>query len=426
MSRKRVVIAGLGDSGVLTAIKLARHADVVGISAKPALVTGQELGLRISRPNDWARDNWISFDRFRGLDRVRTVHGTLTGVDLAARIVFVQRDDGSPLTEPYDALIISTGVTNGFWRRSTLQSADEIATDLQAAHDRLAATESVIVVGGGAAAVSSAANLAITWPDKRVDLYFPGDRGLPRHHPRTWARIRQRLIEVGVELHPGHRALLPDGFTGDEITNEPAEASRSGPQTLIRAGGTLDHGASGRPRRGRPTGLAVDFVVESDHVQLSEIVQRVQNDDCGRASATLRDPRRCHRRPQSDRATQREDDHPHSSIRTRRPQRPPLRRNGFVSDTNPNSSFQRGRLSAGTPKRPAFTASRMHFVGQFSNPTKALERALRPVHAAVAHAFADRDHQLRGVTNRGAGGGGAWRIAARSVMLRFFGRVTKA
>ena len=223
MGRKRVVIAGLGDSGVLTAINLARHADVVGISAKPALVSGQELGLRISRPNDWARDNWISFDRFRGLDRVRTVHGTLTGVDLAARIVFVKRDDGSPLTEPYDALIISTGVTNGFWRRSTLQSADEIAVDLQAAHDRLAATESVIVVGGGAAAVSSAANLAITWPGKRVDLYFPGDRGLPQHHPRTWARIRQRLIEVGVELHPGHRALLPDGFTGDEITNEPVQ-----------------------------------------------------------------------------------------------------------------------------------------------------------------------------------------------------------
>ena len=167
MGRKRVVIAGLGDSGVLTAINLARHADVVGISAKPALVSGQELGLRISRPNDWARDNWISFDRFRGLDRVRTVHGTLTGVDLAARIVFVKQDDGSPLTEPYDALIISTGVTNGFWRRSTLQSADEIAVDLQAAHDRLAATESVIVVGGGAAAVSSAANMAITWPGKR-------------------------------------------------------------------------------------------------------------------------------------------------------------------------------------------------------------------------------------------------------------------
>lgn len=42
-TRKRVVIAGLGDSGVLTAIHLVRHADVVGISVKPALVSGQEL-----------------------------------------------------------------------------------------------------------------------------------------------------------------------------------------------------------------------------------------------------------------------------------------------------------------------------------------------------------------------------------------------
>ena len=80
MSRPRVVIAGLGDSGLLTAIKLARHFDVVGISVKPALVSGQELGLRVARPKDWARDNWIPFDKFRGLDRVRTVQATLTGV----------------------------------------------------------------------------------------------------------------------------------------------------------------------------------------------------------------------------------------------------------------------------------------------------------------------------------------------------------
>ena len=110
MKRKRIVIAGLGDSGVLTAIRLARHAEVIGISAKPALVSGQELGWRLSRPHDWARANWIPFDRFRGLDRVRTVHGTLTGVDLAARSVLVRHDDGSSSAETYDALVISTGV----------------------------------------------------------------------------------------------------------------------------------------------------------------------------------------------------------------------------------------------------------------------------------------------------------------------------
>src|ERR1700756_826518 len=115
MSGKRVGIAGLGDSGVLVAIRLARHADVVGISAKPALVSGQELGWRLSRPHDWARANWIPFDRFRGLDRVRTVHGTLTGLALSARKVMVRHADGATTAEPYDALVISTGVTNGFW-----------------------------------------------------------------------------------------------------------------------------------------------------------------------------------------------------------------------------------------------------------------------------------------------------------------------
>ena len=50
MSRKRVLIAGLGDSGLLTAMKLANDFDVTGISAKPALVSGQELGIRVSRP----------------------------------------------------------------------------------------------------------------------------------------------------------------------------------------------------------------------------------------------------------------------------------------------------------------------------------------------------------------------------------------
>ena len=229
MNSRRVVIAGLGDSGVLTAIRLARHADVVGISAKPALVSGQELGWRLSRPQEWARANWIPFDRFRGLDRVRTVHGTLTGLDLDARAVVVRHDDGSTSAEKFDALVISTGVANGFWRQPDFQSADDIGADLRAAHDRLAEANSVIVVGGGAAAVSSAANAARAWPDKRVDLYFPNERALVGHHPRTWDRVQRRLVDMGVVLHPGHRAVIPDGFACDRITNEPVHWSTGQP-----------------------------------------------------------------------------------------------------------------------------------------------------------------------------------------------------
>jgi NADH dehydrogenase FAD-containing subunit len=230
VTRKRIVIAGLGDSGVLTAIRLARHADVVGISVKPALVSGQELGWRLSRPDEWARANWIPFDRFRGLDRVRTVHGTLTGLDLGARKVFARSDDGSESAEDFDALIISTGVTNGFWRQPTLQSLDDIGADLRAVHERLAGARSVIVVGGGAAAVSGAANVARTWPGTRVDLYFPGERALLSHHPRIWGIVARRLTDVGVGLHPGHRAEIPDGFECDRITSESVRWTTGQPQ----------------------------------------------------------------------------------------------------------------------------------------------------------------------------------------------------
>lgn len=230
-----MVVAGLGDSGVLTAIRLARHADVVGISAKPGLVSGQELGWRLSRPDHWATANWIPFDRFRALDRIRTVHGTLSGVDLAARKVFVEGGDGTTIAEDYDALVISTGVTNGFWRQPHLQSADDINADLRTTHARLADAKSVIVIGGGAAAVSSAAHIATTWPDKRVDLYFPGERAVVQHHPRAWDRIKQRLTDAGVTLHPGHRAEIPDGFACDEITSGPVRWSTGQPESTADA-----------------------------------------------------------------------------------------------------------------------------------------------------------------------------------------------
>jgi NADH dehydrogenase FAD-containing subunit len=189
----------------------------------------------LSRPDDWARDYWIPFDRFRRLDRVRIIQGTLTGLDLAGHTVFGQGDDGATFAEEYDALVICTGVSNGFWRRPTMQSAAEIAADLSAAHDRMAAAQSVIVVGGGAAAVTSAVNLATTWPDKRIELYFPGDRALGDYHPRIWQRIHDRLTDLGVVLHPGHRAALEHGFVGDEITTGPVHWSTGQPPASAEA-----------------------------------------------------------------------------------------------------------------------------------------------------------------------------------------------
>src|SRR3546814_16283165 len=63
--------------------------------------------------------------------------------------------------------------------------------------------------------MSSAAQVAERWPDKQVHVYFPGERGLPLHHPRAWNRVARRLTGLGVALHPGHRAVLPADGTND-------------------------------------------------------------------------------------------------------------------------------------------------------------------------------------------------------------------
>lgn len=230
-----MVIAGLGDTGVLTAIRLARRFDVVGISVNPGLVSGQELGTRLARPQDWVRDYWIGFDRFRKLDGVRIVHGTLTGADLIARTVTVCGADGHLWAESYDALVISTGVRNGFWRRGVLQSACDVETGLRAAHDRIGAARSVAVIGGGAAAVSSAANIAARWPGIPVGLFYPGEDVLPHHHWRSRRRVRERLAAVGVALHAGHRAVVPDSFDCAAITSEPVHWSTGQPVTQADA-----------------------------------------------------------------------------------------------------------------------------------------------------------------------------------------------
>ncbi|MET3961924.1 NADH dehydrogenase FAD-containing subunit [Marmoricola sp. OAE513] len=269
-TRPKVVVAGLGDTGLLTAIHLAKRADVVGISSKPGLVSGQELGVRLTRPSDWARDYWISFDRYRKLDGVRTVHGSILGADLDGRTVTVAGPDGGETTESYDALVIATGVTNGFWRKPELQSEAEVEGALTSAHDRLASSSTVVVLGGGAAAVSSALNVARTWPDKKVHLYFPGERALPQHHHRVWTTLAGRLDDLGVEVHPGHRAVIPDGFACDEITAGPVAWSTG--QDPVDADAVLWTIGRVRPNTGWLPADVLDehgFVAVDEHLRVT-------------------------------------------------------------------------------------------------------------------------------------------------------------
>ena len=244
-ARPRVVVAGMGDTGVLVATRLARSCDVVGISTRPALVSGQELGNRLTDPERWRRSYLVPYRRFRRLDRVRTVHGRISSVDLSGSTVQIEVSDGSTLVEPYDVLVIATGASNGFWRHDRVEDMREIDTELAAVAAQLDGATTIAVVGGGATGVSVADNLARRG-GTTVHLFHSDDEPLPGYHPKVRRWMAAEIRNDGVVVHPGHRAVVPDGFTGDRLTTGPVEWSTGQPPfdadlTLWAVGGVRPH-----------------------------------------------------------------------------------------------------------------------------------------------------------------------------------------
>ncbi len=227
--KKRVVVAGLGDTGLLVALALHPEFEVIGVSPKPCLVSGQELGARLARPAEWRENYLIDFARYRKLAGMATRHGHVTRIDPERNLVVVRLRDGTEEALAYDALVLSMGVTNGFWRTAALEMREEVDGGIDAVAATLGKASSIAVVGGGASAVSAASNLKETYPQKRVTLFFGQGEILPGYHPKTRKAVAGRLERQGVVLAPGHRAVVPEGFSGERITHEPVAFSSGQP-----------------------------------------------------------------------------------------------------------------------------------------------------------------------------------------------------
>jgi NADPH:quinone reductase-like Zn-dependent oxidoreductase len=170
-------------------------------------------------------------------------------------------------------------------------------------HGRVQAGQSVLVHGAAGGVGSMVTQLA-----REAGAYIIGTGR---------AADRQTALDFGAQefVDLDNDALEDVGgvdLVFDVIGGDIGKRSTS----LIRTGGTLVTTAG--PPRSRPAaGLAIDFVVVPDRAQLSEIVQRVRNGTTADNHRQRLDPRRRRRRLQLDRAIQGEDDHPHSSVRTR-------------------------------------------------------------------------------------------------------------
>ena len=195
----------MGETGVLTATKL-EGCDVVGVATKRVLVSGQELGLRLTAPRAWRRDYFTELSRFRRLAHVKLLFGRVARAELEHSRLVVELADGSAQVQPYDYLVIATGVTNGFWRDDKLTDQAAIERDLKDRAAQLARAGTIAVVGGGATGTSVAANLATKYPDKGIHLFHSGELPLPGYPDSVRAEITQRLADAGVKRAPHHRA----------------------------------------------------------------------------------------------------------------------------------------------------------------------------------------------------------------------------
>lgn len=206
-----VVIVGMGETGVLTAANLPDSCDVLGISTKPCLISGQEVGTRLIAPQAWAKDYVTEFGQLRRLDRTRIVTARVSRLDPEERMLHLEMPDGTTGTQRYEVLVIATGISNGFWRDNRFAGRDEIQAADRARTRQLKDAKIVAVIGGGPSAASISANLVAAWPDKAVHWFHPGEQPLAGYHPDTVGAVLETIAGLGVIRHADHRAVLPEG-----------------------------------------------------------------------------------------------------------------------------------------------------------------------------------------------------------------------
>ena len=151
----------------------------------------------------------MSFSRYRRLDGMAVLQGSITHVDPERKRVAVHPREGAERELDYDALVISSGVTNGFWRTAAVEDAAAIDRRIDADAERLAKASRVAVLGGGATGVSAASNLKDDWPahPPRRRRSLGHRKATPEHPIRSVPDARSRRLREGgpPASRAGHR-----------------------------------------------------------------------------------------------------------------------------------------------------------------------------------------------------------------------------
>ncbi|KAH7840221.1 hypothetical protein Vadar_014277 [Vaccinium darrowii] len=174
--KKRVVVVGGGVAGSLVAKTLQDHANVVLVDSKEYFEIPWASLRSLVEPS-FAERSVINHSEY--LQNVDIVVSTATNVT-ESEVVTAQG-----LVIEYDYLVIATGhVDTGALARSEklshYQAGPETRTkklsQYQAEHQKIKASNTILIVGGGPTGVELAGEIAIDFPDKKVIIVHRGPR----------------------------------------------------------------------------------------------------------------------------------------------------------------------------------------------------------------------------------------------------------
>jgi NADPH:quinone reductase-like Zn-dependent oxidoreductase len=175
-------------------------------------------------------------------------------------------------------------------------------------HGHLQAGQSVLADGAAGAVGTMVTQLA-----REAGAYVIGSGRAADRQKALGPTVRRRSISARISSSTSRTTRWKTSAASIWCSGGDIQKRSAG---LIRAGGTLVSVVG--PAKARPAdGLAIDFVVESDRAQLSEIVQRVRERTTADEHWQSIDPRRCRRRLEPDRAYQRENNYLRSSVSER-------------------------------------------------------------------------------------------------------------
>ena len=175
----------------------------------------------------YAEKAWVTYKEIPALQaapNIKTVHGSVTSVDFAAKTATIKAAANSPsptIHYDYDFIIVTSGLRRVY--PVVPQSGDktsylaEVAPHIESVSN---AKDGVLVVGGGAVGIEMAAELKLVQPQTRVVLAHSRSRLLSSEPlPDVLAEKTLAILqENGVEVLLDHRLQETKEVEGDPHT----------------------------------------------------------------------------------------------------------------------------------------------------------------------------------------------------------------